>query len=46
MPCVYLPGPAPAVTVANTCDWLFWFSLITDFINPNTIPFCNFKIGA
>ncbi len=32
-------------TVAWTCDWLFWFSLITDFINPNTIPFCNFKIG-
>ncbi len=21
MPCVYLPGPAPAVTVANNTDW-------------------------
>jgi hypothetical protein len=24
----------------------FWFSFITNFINPDTIPFCNFKIGA
>jgi hypothetical protein len=23
MPCVYLPGPAPAVTVANTCSEVF-----------------------
>ncbi len=22
IPCVYLPGPAPAVTVANTTDWI------------------------
>ncbi len=25
MPCVYLPGPAPAVTVANTKDFIFFF---------------------
>ncbi len=24
MPCVYLPGPAPAVTVANTSKWHFY----------------------
>jgi hypothetical protein len=23
MPCVYLPGPAPAVTVANSNDMVF-----------------------
>ncbi len=22
MPCVYLPGPAPAVTVANNYNWV------------------------
>ncbi len=32
--------------VAWTCDWLFWFSLITDFSNRDTIPFYNIKIRA
>jgi hypothetical protein len=32
--------------VARTCDQLLWFSLIYIFINDDTIPHCNFKIGA
>ncbi len=32
MPCVYLPGPAPAVTVANTFRLPF-------LVNPIPIPF-------
>jgi hypothetical protein len=35
--------PAPSQCAAY--DWLFWFSFITDFINPDIIPFCIFKIG-
>jgi hypothetical protein len=34
------------IAVTWTCDWLFWFSFITDLITPNITPFCNFKIGA
>jgi hypothetical protein len=34
--------------VTWTCDWLFWFSfitdLITDLITPDITPFCNFKL--
>ncbi len=34
MPCVYLPGPAPAVTVANTKYILIQiFHILHDFIN-------------
>ncbi len=36
--------PAPSQCAAY--DWLFWFSFITYFINPDIIPFCIFKIGA
>jgi hypothetical protein len=32
--------------VAQTCNQLFWFSLIYIFIDDDTIPHCNFKIGA
>ncbi len=32
--------------VTQTCDWLFWFSLIYIFIDYDIIPFWNFKIGA
>ncbi len=32
--------------VARTCDQLLWFSLIYIFIDYDTIPFCNLKIGA
>ncbi len=34
MPCVYLPGPAPAVTVANTNNQL---QITTAVFNPSQI---------
>ncbi len=37
MPCVYLPGPAPAVTVANN---IFMYILYT-YIQIDTYPYIN-----
>ncbi len=44
MPCVYLPGPAPAVTVANTKDGLKEAQTIrTDELYNRFASFFNFK---
>ncbi len=39
MPCVYLPGPAPAVTVANTNQCLFNHSTSRKICSGETDPF-------